>query len=222
MQRPDHHLIEKQTEKIIRFFSCMIETKNEYTLAHSHHVCVIVGKICELLPADYRVDSVALQTAALLHDLGKIHTPDEILNKAGALTEEEMEIVRRHPADGKALLQETPFQPFGDWILYHHERMDGKGYYGLQGDAIPLESRIIAIADVFSALRTYRIYRPAKGINETIEILRAGRGGQFDAQILDAFLALDKDVLANLECNCEICRRRREALEKNVQCKVSP
>jgi HD-GYP domain-containing protein (c-di-GMP phosphodiesterase class II) len=95
--------------------------------------------------------------------------------------------------------------------MYHHERIDGKGYYGLHGEDIPFEARIIAVADTFSALRTYRVYRPAKSINETIEILNEAKGAQLDRMIVDSFLSLDRRTLENLECNCRICRERRAA-----------
>jgi HD-GYP domain-containing protein (c-di-GMP phosphodiesterase class II) len=115
------------------------------------------------------------------------------------------------------IIKNTVFGDIGEWILYHHEMMDGKGYYGLKGNKIPFESRIIAIADTFSALRTYRIYRPAKSIEETIKILNELRGNQLDGELLKYFLSLDIEVLENLECNCRICRERRAALEKKLK-----
>jgi HD-GYP domain-containing protein (c-di-GMP phosphodiesterase class II) len=84
-------------------------------------------------------------------------------------------------------------------------------FYFELGNEIPYESRIIAIADTFSALRTYRIYRPAKSIEETIKILNEIKGKQLDEKILGCFLSLDIETLENLECNCRICRERREA-----------
>jgi HD-GYP domain-containing protein (c-di-GMP phosphodiesterase class II) len=95
--------------------------------------------------------------------------------------------------------------------------MDGKRYYGLKGDEIPFESRIIAIADTFSALRTYRIYRSAKTIQETKKILNEIKGNQLDEEILGYFLSLDIKTLENLECNCAICRQRRKALEEKLK-----
>ena len=89
----------------------------------------------------------------------------------------------------------------------------GRGHYGLKGEDIPLESRIIAVADTFSALRTYRVYRPALSISETVKILKAARGPQLDEEIVDCFLTLNLDFWEALECNCEICRQRRAALE---------
>ena len=114
---------------------------------------------------------------------------------------------------GQKILNNTFFSDIADIVLYHHERIDGRGYYGLKGEDIPLESRIIAVADTFSALRTYRIYRPAKSIEETIYIMKTAGGEQLDAEVLSYFLSADKNILETLECNCEICRQRRNELE---------
>lgn len=202
-------------EAQIQYFIDALEAKDLYTQGHSHHVSAVVNAIIGCLPASYQMqlDQERLLTAAFLHDIGKIMTPSQVLNKEGALNDEEWHIMRQHPLQGKEMVQQTEFADLGDWILYHHERMDGRGYYGLNGQDIPLEARIIAIADVFSALRTYRIYRPAKSITETIQIMRDCEGTQLDAQILNYFLAMDVDTLEILECNCEICRQRRKALE---------
>jgi putative nucleotidyltransferase with HDIG domain len=203
----------------IQYFMDVIESKDPYTQGHSHHVRAIAEKIYDCLPKNLQcnIDKTQLLLAALLHDIGKIKTPDHILNKDGALSNDEWEIMQQHPKDGVEIIKDTNFSGLADWILYHHERIDGKGYYGLQGDAIPLAARIIAIADTFSALRTYRIYRPAKSIEETISILQESSGHQLDAEILHHFLALDIDILENLHCNCKICRERRAALEAKMK-----
>lgn len=204
------------SEDILKVFANIIGARDEYTQGHSHHVYVIAETIAGLLPGGMDVDLPKLKNAALLHDIGKILTPDNVLNKKGTLSDEEWEIMRRHPAEGKRLLDGTVFAELGDWILYHHERMDGKGYYGLKGDDIPLESRIIAVADTFSALRTYRPYRASISIEKTIEIMREAAGTQLDAAIVDVLLTLDVDTLENLQCNCEICARRRLELEQRM------
>lgn len=208
----------KSNNDLIRYFVNLIEAKDLYTQGHSHHVNAIVNAIFNCLPVAYqnKIDKEKLSMAALLHDVGKILTPDHILNKEGGLNEEEWQIMRQHPINGKSILANTSFADIADWIQYHHERMDGRGYYGLEGTQIPLESRIIAIADTFSALRTYRIYRPAKGLDETVRIMRESAGTQLDKDILDYFLSINLDVLENLECNCEICRQRRKAQESKV------
>ncbi|MDR2899903.1 MAG: HD domain-containing protein [Treponema sp.] len=201
---------------LIQYFIDVIEEKDAYTQGHSHHVRAITEAIYNCLPNSYQsnIDKTKLLLAALLHDIGKIKTPDTILNKDAPLSDDEWEIMKQHPKDGAEIIKNTLFSDVGDWILYHHETIDGKGYYGLKGDEIPLEARIIAIADTFSALRTYRIYRPAKSIEETIAIMRDVSGQQLDEEILSFFLSLDKDALKNLYCNCKICVERRAAFKK--------
>ena len=203
-------------DNLFQYFVDVIEAKDPYTQGHSHHVKVITEAIYNCLPNNYqnKLDKTNLLLAALLHDIGKIKTPDHILNKETKLSKEEWEIMKRHPQDGIEIIRDTLFSNLGDWILYHHEMMNGKGYYGIKGNEIPLESRIIAIADTFSALRTYRIYRPAKTIDETIKIMNEIKSTQLDEDILNCFLKLDINVLKNLECNCRICKERRLALEK--------
>lgn len=198
----------------IQYFMDVIESKDPYTQGHSHHVRVITEAIYGCLPKSHqtKTDKTKLLLAALLHDIGKIKTPDHILNKDAALSNDEWEIMKRHPKDGTEIIKNTVFSGIADWILYHHERIDGKGYYGLQGGAIPFEAKIIAIADTFSALRTYRIYRPAKSIEDTIIILKDAGGRQLDEEILSCFLSLDKNTLDHLQCNCRICQERRAAL----------
>jgi putative nucleotidyltransferase with HDIG domain len=201
---------------LIQYFIDVIEAKDPYTQGHSHHVRAITEAIYDCLPAEYqnRTDKTKLLLAALLHDIGKIKTPDNILNKDAKLTDDEFAIMKKHPKDGADIIQNTIFAGIGDWILYHHEMTDGRGYYGLKGGEIPFESRIIAVADTFSALRTYRIYRPAKTIGETLQIMNDIKGKQLDEEILERFLSLDIRFLENLECNCKICKERRAALEK--------
>jgi HD-GYP domain-containing protein (c-di-GMP phosphodiesterase class II) len=203
---------------LIQYFIDVIEAKDPYTQGHSHHVRAVTEAIYNCLPNNHqnKIDKTKLLMAALLHDIGKIKTPDSILNKDTKLSDDEWEIMKRHPKDGEEIIKNTIFCDIGDWILYHHEMMDGKGYYGLKGNEIPFESRIIAIADTFSALRTYRIYRPAKPIKETVKILNEIKGNQLDKEILECFLSLDIKVLENLECNCRICRERRAVLEMTI------
>lgn len=133
-----------------------------------------------------------LQLAAPMHDVGKIATPSEILRKSGPLTPEEREEMKRHTTIGHEILvnSESELLHLAATIaLTHHEHFDGSGYpQGLIGEEIPLEGRITAIADVFDALLSDRHYRPALTVDETVEIIREGRGRQFDPQIVDLLL----------------------------------
>jgi putative nucleotidyltransferase with HDIG domain len=202
---------------LIQYFIDIIEAKDPYTQGHSHHVRAITEEIFNCLPDTYKskIDKTKLLLAALFHDVGKIKTPDHILNKDSKLSDEEWKIMKNHPKDGIDIIKNTIFSDIGDWILYHHEMPNGKGYYGKTGGQIPVESKIIAIADTFSALRTYRIYRPAKTIEETMAILNEVKGQQLDEEILGYFLSLDLKILENLECNCRICEERRILLKEN-------
>ncbi len=135
-----------------------------------------------------------LLRAARLHDVGKISIPDGILLKAGKLTLEEFEVVKTHAAVGAQLLSggRSPLIKMAELIaLTHHERWDGTGYpQGLAGEAIPIESRILAVADTFDAVTHNRAHREARGLLEAVEEIRAQRGAQFDPQVVEAFVRL--------------------------------
>jgi HD-GYP domain-containing protein (c-di-GMP phosphodiesterase class II) len=133
-----------------------------------------------------------LRLAAPMHDVGKIATSGEILRKPGPLTPEEREEMQRHTTIGHAILSNSQSELLhlaATIALSHHERYDGSGYpQGLAGEEIPLEGRITAVADVFDALLSDRSYRPPLTLDETVEIIRAGRGNQFDPEIVDLLL----------------------------------
>ena len=140
-------------------------------------------------PADY-LDQLLL--AAPLHDIGKIGVPDRILNKRGPLDADEMTTMRRHPAHGAAVLRgegSAALEMARHIAGAHHERWDGRGYpEGLAGEAIPLEARIVAVADVFDALTTHRPYKKAWDVEEAVGFIREGAGAHFDARVVEAFI----------------------------------
>jgi PAS domain S-box-containing protein len=155
-----------------------------------------IGALAAFLGARLGLDAAGvhlLRVAAPMHDVGKIATPSEILRKPGPLTPDEREEMRRHTTVGHEILanSESDLLRLAATIaLTHHERCDGGGYpRGLAGEEIPLEGRIIAVADVFDALLSNRPYRPALPLGKAIEILEDGRGSQFDPQIVDVLLA---------------------------------
>lgn len=138
-----------------------------------------------------QVDTI--RAAAPLHDIGKIGVPDSVLQKPGALTDEEWVLMKRHTSMGAAILKGStvPFIQMGARIaIGHHERWDGSGYpKGLKGEAIPLEARITALVDVYDALSTRRHYKPAWPEDKVVELIRQGIGSHFDPQLSDLFLS---------------------------------
>jgi len=156
--------------------------------AHGREVSRIAARIGDEVgfPAE-AVDH--LRFAGLFHDVGKLWIPDRILEKDGPLTVPEWKVVRKHPEIGALMLSAYGLDQEAEWVLYHHERPDGLGYpFGLRGEEIPLESRILAIADAWSAMRTDRPYSPmATSVNARRE-LEFTRGEQFDAMLVDVFL----------------------------------
>ncbi|MFZ5631271.1 MAG: HD-GYP domain-containing protein [Bacillota bacterium] len=131
-----------------------------------------------------------LYIASLLHDIGKLFIPPEILHKAGNLNEYELDIIRNHPVSGQNILRKVKvYKQYADIILYHHEFFNGRGYpCGLSGPDIPLLSRIIAVADAYEAMTSERPYRKGFSHREAVIRLRAGRSTQFDPEITDLFL----------------------------------
>ena len=129
-----------------------------------------------------------LQYAALLLDVGKLGVPRRIIDKAGKLSEEEWDVVRRHPEIGvKILAPMHSFDNISTWIKFHHERVDGNGYYHLKKDEIPLASRLIAVADTYSAITMERSYKPSKNHDDALAELRLAAGSQLDEELVALF-----------------------------------
>jgi putative nucleotidyltransferase with HDIG domain len=169
-------------------FSLSIEAKDLYTYGHSKRVADIVVKIFKRLGVSSEITNW-IRLAALLHDVGKIGTPENILNKAGALDIFEMDMVRQHPLTGAKMIEQIPMlKDLSPWILHHHERYDGSGYPSqLSGDSIPMPSRVIAIADVFDALTSDRSYRKAYAKAEALKIMRESLGKDLDPVLFEYF-----------------------------------
>ena len=166
-----------------------VEVKDAYTHGHSlrtAELAVELGLQMSLPPDRLRI----IARGAYLHDLGKIAIPDHILNKPGSLTEEERRIVEMHPQHGFELASTAPsLHEVLPVILHHHERIDGKGYpAGLTGSAVPLEARVVAVADVWDALTSDRAYRPGWEHSQALAHIEAGRGTHFDALVVDALV----------------------------------
>jgi len=164
-----------------------IRTEDEYLYRHSVNVCVLALITGIRLGFDRR-RLFTLGVGALMHDIGKIKIPDEILYKPGRLTREEYEIIKQHPVHGRDLLA---YDPDVAVIAYgHHERYDGGGYpQGLKGSALSPEVQIVGIADIFDALTADRVYRPAHPVYEAYEMLSAAGNYWFRFDLVQAFLA---------------------------------
>ena len=164
-----------------------IDAKDGFTRGHADRVSRIAGAIArEMNLAESEIERVEL--AGLLHDIGKIGVEDRILMKPMRLDEDEQELMRRHPIYGASILEPSAaLRPLVQMVLHHHENFDGSGYpEGLRGDAIPLGSRIIIVADAYEAMTSDRIYRKAIGHEKALEQLSKYKGAQFDPKIVRA------------------------------------
>jgi HD-GYP domain-containing protein (c-di-GMP phosphodiesterase class II) len=167
-----------------------VETKDYYTRGHGDRVSFGAGMIArEIRMGADRTD--ALEFAGMLHDVGKLGVPTQVLQKTGPLTEEELAAIQLHPMRGLEIVRQIGFLTEAlDGIMHHHERMDGKGYpMGLAGDEIPEFARVIAVADAFDSMTSTRSYRGARSVEEAVAELRKCSGMQFDPVLVDAFIA---------------------------------
>ena len=165
---------------------------HEHVLRSVEYASKIIQKLHEQGVIKDQTQDEMLLAGILLHDIGKIFTPKEILYKPGPLTDEEWVVMRRHPVDGAEILEQIAnLEEMAQNVRYHHERYDGSGYPdGLKGDRIPIGARIAAVVDAFDAMITDRPYRKAIPIEQAIEELKRNRGTQFDPKVVDAVIAL--------------------------------
>lgn len=189
--------LERRFLDVVRQWSQSIESKDRYTLGHCERVADYTCAIARTLGFDEQT-LFWLRIGAMLHDVGKIHVPSDILNKAAPLTPAERTIIEGHAAAGADLLHDVEF-PWDvlPMIRHHHERWDGSGYPdGMAGDAIPLSARMLCVADVYDALTTHRPYRPAFSPTDALAAMRADRGRVFDPDILDRFAGIVESLPA--------------------------
>lgn len=189
-------------DQSLQTFARAIDAKDRYTNGHSQRVAEYSRELAKRLGlSEFECEKVYY--IGLLHDIGKIGIPDSILNKAGKLTAEEFDIIRRHPMIGGEILKQfTAIDGIAEGAKYHHERIDGNGYNsGLKGDEIPLIARIIGVADTFDAMSSNRCYRPAQSADYIMSELKRVSGTQLDSQIVQKMIEMISDGVAPLADN---------------------
>ena len=186
--------IENAFLSTVRMATALGEMRDPYTAGHQRRVAEIAVAIGAALGFDARRQE-GLRIAGYLHDIGKIKIPSEILSKPGRLSPAELQLVKGHAQASYDVLKhlECPW-PVAEVALQHHERMDGSGYpQGLKGEAIRIEARIVAVADVVEAMSLHRPYRPGLGIETALAEIERGRGSAYDAGVVDACLRLFRE-----------------------------
>ncbi len=198
---PDERLVAQRTEELrqaldgtIHGMAAAVECRDPYTAGHQQRVADLARRMGEALEfSETRL--LGTYYAGLVHDLGKISVPAEILSYPAQLSRAAMDIVREHPAAGAQILKGSTFPwPIAEIICQHHERLDGTGYpRGLSGDAILMEARILAVADVVEAMASHRPYRPALGIEAALDEITGKRNLLYDARAVDACVLLFRE-----------------------------
>lgn len=205
-----YETLNENQNKIIEFVVSSFGAFDLFGVPHNYHTGKYVEEICKKLRSSgYYAEELTdkqiniFKLAALLHDVGKIRVPQNIVNKFGKYTDEEYEIMKTHPMEGRKILEGMPIIDDGSFnivakemALYHHERWNGSGYpYGVSGDAIPLCARILAAADVLDALISVRLYKEAKSIDEAIKVFQEEKGKLFEPCIADAVIDLKEEII---------------------------
>ena len=176
----------------------MIEARDPNLNGHSRYVQNLTMLFFSYLPENQKKDinPVSLEYAALMHDVGKLGIPEHVLNKPGTLDDGEWKLMREHPRLGARFME--PLKSFTHiipWILYHHERIDGMGYYQLAGSQIPLAARIISICDTYSAITMRRSYKDAMTHEVAMQIINEVAGSQLDAELVKIFNSIPREKI---------------------------
>jgi len=183
--------LSNSVEQSIYALSKASEIRDRYTAGHQKRVRQLACAIAsDMGLAPETINNISL--GALVHDIGKIYIPSDILNKPGQITDLEYELIEEHPKHGYDIVKDInlPWQ-IPVMIYQHHERLDGSGYpEGIKGDGIIIESRILSVAEVVEAMSSHRPYRPNLGIDAALNEIRAGRGTKFDSEVVDACVGL--------------------------------
>ncbi len=173
----------------VEAIALMVETRDPYTAGHQRRVSDLAGAIAEQTGID--ADGLeSIRMAGMIHDIGKISVPAEILSKPVRLSEIEISLIRVHPQAGYEILKDIEFPwAIAQIIRQHHERMDGSGYpQGLRGDQVCFEARILAVADVVEAMASHRPYRPGLGLESALKEISANKGSMYDERVVNACL----------------------------------
>ena len=186
--------LQRTMDTTIYTISKIIETRDPYTAGHQNTVSQLAVAIAqEMKLSEDEIEGIRI--AALVHDIGKINIPAEILSKPSKLNEMEFSLIRNHPKIGYDILRKIDFSwPVAQIVLQHHEKIDGSGYpQSLKGEKILLEAKIIGVADVVEAMSSHRPYRPALGIDKALEEISQNRGILYDPEVVDTCLKLFKE-----------------------------
>lgn len=192
----DYHLKEEKfREEIILSLTDMLEIYDPYTQGHSQNVANLARKIAEEMALSREETEHAYWTG-IVHDIGKILVPINILNKRNKLTDGEFTVIKKHPEWGyKTLGRSGRLTNIAKYVLYHHERWDGKGYpTGISREDIPIIAQIVAIADTWDAMCSDRPYRKAMAVEDAVEEIKKNRGKQFAPEVVDTFLNIVEDL----------------------------
>jgi len=186
--------LERSLEGTFKAMSTTLELRDPYMAGHQHRVSSLAVTIAQEMNMPWE-KTEGIRFAAIIHDIGKIAAPAEIMAKPGRLTKTEFQLIKDHPRIGYEMIKDIAFPwPVAHIVLQHHERLDGSGYpEGLVGDAILPEARILAVADVVEAVCSLRPYRPALGIEKGLEEIRKGRGIRYDTRAVDACIKLFRE-----------------------------
>jgi putative nucleotidyltransferase with HDIG domain len=189
--RQSYAKLQRALEGTVHTLVSAIEIRDPYTAGHQRGVTQLACAIAnEMGLSKERTEGIRM--AGLIHDIGKISIPAEILSKPGGLNAIEYGLIKNHPRLGHDILKAVDFPwPLAQIVLQHHERLDGSGYpQGLSGDEIILEARILGVADVVAAMFSHRPYRPAHSIEDALEEISQNRGILYDAEVVDVCLEL--------------------------------
>ncbi len=186
--------LEKALEGIVQTIALTVERRDPYTAGHQKRVSDLACAIAKELDLTEKVQE-GIKVAGLIHDLGKISLPGEILTKPGNLTINEYNLIKEHSQIGYEIIKDVDFPwPIADIVLQHHEKCDGSGYpNSLTGDDILLEAKVITVADIVEAIASHRPYRPGRGFAEALDEIEKGRNIKFDHEVVDACLRLYRE-----------------------------